>query len=168
MRAPSDLQGWRCQSGNPPNSLCVRRTRTPLKLGPRLGGAPARPFSSLCDTLARGLPMHISRLSIGRPPLGQCGCRGHGGLRAGYERQDLCESQFSYVGLSMRHVADRLTRWWSWPKFFCFSFHRETGRFRDASNAQACPRRFGGKPEHSPRCPATDGPLFTARGFRPV
>jgi len=28
------------QSGNPPNSLCVRRTRTPLKLGPRLAYMP--------------------------------------------------------------------------------------------------------------------------------
>ena len=35
MRALSNLRWWRCQSGNPPNSLCVRRTRTPLKLGPR-------------------------------------------------------------------------------------------------------------------------------------
>jgi hypothetical protein len=28
----------RCQSGNPSNSLCGRRTRTPLKLGPRQAG----------------------------------------------------------------------------------------------------------------------------------
>ena len=55
MRAPSKLQGWRCQSGNPPNSLCVRRTRTPLRLGPRLGGAPARTFTSFSDTLGRKL-----------------------------------------------------------------------------------------------------------------
>ena len=55
MRAPSNLQGWRGQSGNPPNSLCVRRTRTPLKLGPRLGGAPARIFTSFSDTFGRKL-----------------------------------------------------------------------------------------------------------------
>ena len=54
MRAPSNLQGWRW-SGNPPNSLCVRRTRTPLRLGPRLGGAPARTFTSFSDTLGRKL-----------------------------------------------------------------------------------------------------------------
>src|SRR5208283_694579 len=36
MRAPSNLRWWRCQSGNPPKSLYVRRTRSPLKLGPEL------------------------------------------------------------------------------------------------------------------------------------
>jgi hypothetical protein len=63
MRAPCNLQEWRCQSGNPPNSLCVRRTRTPLKLGPRLGGASARTFSSFSETLdRRPSPMHIAAL----------------------------------------------------------------------------------------------------------
>ena len=40
MRAPPALRWWRRQSGNPPNSLCVRRTRTPLKLRPRLAYVP--------------------------------------------------------------------------------------------------------------------------------
>ena len=64
MRAPSNLQGWRW-SGNPPNSLCVRRTRTPLRLGPRLGGAPARTFTSFSDTLGRKLSpiAHLAALA---------------------------------------------------------------------------------------------------------
>jgi hypothetical protein len=51
--APSNLRWCRCQSGNPPSSFCVRRTRTPLKLGPGLGGASARAFSNFGDTLGR-------------------------------------------------------------------------------------------------------------------
>ena len=51
MRVLSNLRRWRCQSGNPPNSLCVRWTRTPLKLGPRLAYiAPARSYMRFSDT----------------------------------------------------------------------------------------------------------------------
>ncbi len=40
MHAASNLRQLCRQSGNPPNNLCVRRTRTHPKLGPRLAYVP--------------------------------------------------------------------------------------------------------------------------------
>ena len=69
MRASPAMAWCFCQSGNPPNSLYVRRTRSPLKFGPRPGGVPARSFSvsRLCDSYSEVILRLVEAKARGSP-----------------------------------------------------------------------------------------------------